>query len=429
MSLGRGDLPPRIRVCPPGPRSRALARELARTEAPGVNTIYRGKAQIVWAEARGANVLDVDGNRYLDFTSGFGVAFVGHRHPAVVGAVARQSNQLLHGLGDVAAHPGRIELARRLAQLAPVDDPRVYFAVSGSDAVEVAIKTALLATGRPVILAFEPAYHGLTLGALAVSSRPEFQAPFRGHLHPHVRRLPFGADLAQLRSALAPGDVAAVMVEPIVGREGVLVPPGGWLGELAAAARAVGTLFAVDEIFTGFGKTGHWFAVDAEDLRPDLLVCGKALGGGLPIAATIARAAVLAAWASEGEARHTATFLAHPLAVAAALATLEVIEAENLIDQARTLGERLRARTTTWPTRFPSVVDTTRGRALLQGVVLRDRGLAGAFAAGARARGVLLLAGGADGRVAQLVPPATITVEQLDLGLDLLEEALLACGP
>lgn len=424
MTLERGDLPPHVRVPPPGPRSRELAHELARLEAPGVNTLYRGKPSVVWAEALGANVLDIDGNRYLDLTSGFGVAFVGHRHPSVVTAVAEQSARLVHGLGDVAAHPARLELARRLTKIAPVDDPRAYFAVSGSDAVEIAVKTALLATGRPVVLAFDPSYHGLTLGSLALGSRPEFQAPFRAHLHPHVRRLPFGADLEAVRAALAPGDVAAVLAEPIVGREGVLVPPPGWLSALAAVARRAGALFVVDEIFTGFGKTGHWFAVEAEGVRPDLLVCGKALGGGLPIAATLGRAEVMAAWESDGEARHTATFLAHPLSVAAALATLDAIERGGLVAQAANLGARIAARIAIWPGRFPAAVEAVRGRGLLQGVALRDRALAADFVAGALARGVLLLAGGPEGRVAQLVPPATITLAQLDEALGLLEDAL-----
>lgn len=424
MTLPRGDLPPEVVTPPPGPRSRALCTDLARVEAPGVNTLYRGKDQIVWAEALGSNVLDVDGNRYLDFTSGFGVAFVGHRHPAVVAAVTDQAGRLVHGLGDVAAHPGRIALAERLCRLAPVDDPVVYFAISGSDAVEVALKTALLATGRSILLAFEPAYHGLTLGALAAGSRREFQAPFEAHLHGNVRRLPFGAPLSDLRSAFAPGDVAAVVVEPIVGREGVLLPPAGWLAELAGLARTAGTLVVADEIFTGFGKTGRRFVVEAEGVRPDLLICGKALGGGLPIGAVIGTRGAMSAWASDGEARHTATFLAHPLATAAALATLEVIESDGLIERARTLGAHLADRTARWPRRFPRTITESRGRGLLQAVEFSEAAAAARFARGALERGVILLVGGPEGRVAQLVPPAVISRERLDDALDRLEGIL-----
>ena len=150
---------------------------------------------LVWAEALGANVLDVDGNRFLDLTAGFGVAAVGHRHPRVVAAAADQAERLLHGLGDVAAHPARIALAARLCcPGARSTTPRVHFAISGADAVEIAIKTAVLATGRSAVLAFDPVYHGVTLGALAATSRDAFRAPFRSHLHPHLYRLPFGCD-------------------------------------------------------------------------------------------------------------------------------------------------------------------------------------------------------------------------------------------
>ena len=236
-----GDLLPEIVTPPPGPRSRELSAALGELEAPGVNTLVGNQPSILWEEAKGANVRDLDGNLYIDLTSGFGVAAVGHRHPRVVAAVREQAGRLLHGLGDVMAHPLRVELARRLVGLAPVDDPQVFFSISGSEAVEIALKTALGATGRPGVLAFEPSYHGLTLGALAVTSRQEFRAPFSAHLHGHVRRLPFGGDLGRVEDLLAKGEVGAAIVEPVVGREGVLIPPPagspGWPRSVAAAAR------------------------------------------------------------------------------------------------------------------------------------------------------------------------------------------------
>ncbi|MCP4657875.1 MAG: aminotransferase class III-fold pyridoxal phosphate-dependent enzyme, partial [bacterium] len=256
--LRRGDLLPRILTPPPGPRARELSRRLAEVEAPGINTLAGDAPNLLWHEARGANVLDVDGNRYLDLTAGFGVAAVGHRHPRVVAALRRQSARLVHGLGDAAGHEPRLELATRLRELAVIDDAQTYFAVSGADAVEIALKTAILATGRPAILAFEPAYHGLTLGALAVTSRPEFRRPFTPYLHPHLRRLPFGCDPRRIAAELDRGDVpGCVVVEPIAGREGILVPPAGWLRELAALCRRRRVLLAVDEIFTGLGRTGR----------------------------------------------------------------------------------------------------------------------------------------------------------------------------
>lgn len=415
-----GDLLPEIVVPPPGPRSRELSAALGKLEAPGVNTLYSSEPTILWEEARGVNVRDVDGNIYIDLTSGFGVAAVGHRHPRVVEAVREQSGRLLHGLGDVMAHPLRVELARRLVEIAPVDDPQVFFAISGAEAVEIALKTALGATGLPGVLAFEPSYHGLTLGALNVTSREEFRAPFAAHLHGHVRRLPFAGDLARVEEALIGGGIGAAIVEPIVGREGVLIPPDGWLAALAALCRKHGALLIADEIFTGFGRTGRLFAVEHERVRPDVLCCGKALGGGVPIAAVIARRDLLRCWETPGEALHTATFLANPLACAAALAVLDVLREEDLPARAARLGDTLGNRLATWPGRFPAV-EEIRGRGLLWGAQLRTAEIAKKWMLAAWSRGVLLLAGGPEGRVAQLVPPLTIGEEQLAGAVGILE--------
>ncbi len=421
-----GDQLPRIIVPPPGPRSRELSADLRELEAPGVNTIPSPQksaplqSSILWQEARGANVRDVDGNIYIDLTSGFGVAAVGHRHPRVVEAVRQQAGHLLHALGDVHAHPLRVELARRLVALAPVDDAQVFFAISGAEAVEIALKTALGATGRPGIVAFEPSYHGMTLGALAVTSRPEFRDPFAAHLHPHVHRLPFGIDLARVDEALSGGEIGAVIVEPIVGREGVLIPPAGWLSGLAGLCRSHGALLIADEIFTGFGRTGRLFAVDHEGVRPDVLCCGKALGGGLPIAAVLARRDLFRCWETPGEARHTATFIANPLACAAALAVLDILQEDDLPTRAARLGENLGRRLATWPSRFPAI-EEVRGRGLLWGIQFRTAKASKAWMLDAWSRGVLLLAGGSEGRVAQLVPPLTIREEQLEGGVGILE--------
>jgi len=424
--LSRGDLLPEIVAPPPGPRSHELSSDLARFEAPGVNTLggpAGTEPALVWQEAVGANVLDVDGNRFLDLTSGFGAAAVGHRHPRVVAAVREQSGRLLHGLADVAAHPLRIELAGRLAGLVPVDDALIHFAVSGADAVEVAAKTAILATGRPGLVAFEPAYHGLTLGALALSAREHFRRPFAGHLHPHVYRLPFGCDPAAVGEAARRHAVAAVIVEPVVGREGVVFPPPGWLAALAALCREHGALLVADEIFTGFGRTGALFAVDHDRVRPDLLCCGKALGGGLPIGAVAGRSELMATWGTGGEALHTGTFLANPLSCAAALAVLDVLAEEDLVARARRLGSEVRRRAAVWPKRYRAVA-AVRGRGLLWGVELVDAGTAKRVSAGLLARGVLALAGGPEGRVLQLVPPLSVTEEQLATALALVEATL-----
>ena len=399
----------------PGPRSRELSRRIAEAEAPGINTLpaIAGAVSLFWEEAEGSQVRDVDGNLYIDLTSGFGVAAVGHRHPRVVEAVRAQAGKLLHGLGDVHGHPLRVELAERLVKLAPVDDPQVFFSISGSEAVEIALKTAIAATGRPGIVAFEPSYHGLTMGSLAVTSRPGFKEPFAAHLHGHVRRVPYGAQV-ELE------DAAAVLVEPVVGREGVIFPPSGWLADLAERCRKSGALLIADEVFTGFGRTGRLFAVEHEGVRPDLLCCGKALGGGMPIAAVLGRRDLFRCWATEGEALHTATFVANPVACAAALAALDVIQKEDLPARAARMGEGVRERLSKWP--------GVRGRGLLWGVELPSAEAAKKWTAAALQRGVLMLAGGPEGRVAQIVPPLTIPEELLGKALEILA-ASFACLP
>ncbi len=422
MSLG--SLPPEILVPPPGPRSRELSRRLAELEAPGVNTLSSipDAASLLWEEAAGANVRDVDGNLYIDLTSGFGVAAVGHRHPKVVEAVREQAGRLLHGLGDVHGHPLRVELAARLVRLAPIADGQVFFSISGAEAVEIALKTAVAATGRPGVIAFEPSYHGLTLGALAVTSRPEFRDPFAAHLHGHVHRLPYACDPSRVEERLQSGAVGCILAEPIVGREGVLIPPAGWLAELARLARKYGALLIADEIFTGFGRTGKLFAVNHEAVRPDILCCGKALGGGLPIAAVVASRSLFRCWETQGEARHTATFIANPVACAAALAVLDVLEEEDLPARAARIGETMGRRLSSWERH--SGISAVRGRGLLWGVELRSAKIAKRWTAEALSKGVILLAGGPEGRVAQIVPPLTIPEELLGTALDLLEEAL-----
>jgi 4-aminobutyrate aminotransferase-like enzyme len=422
--LRRGDRLPSILCPPPGPHSRRLARHSTRLEAPGINAVGPDGTTLVWQEAKGANVLDVDGNRYVDLTAGFGVAAVGHRHPAVVAAIRQQSGRLIHGLGDVHSHLGRSELAREILKQTPVDTAQVFFGVSGSDAVEIAVKTAMLATGRPGVLAFEPAYHGLSLGALNLTSRSEFREPFAAHLHANVHRLSFGCPSTEIAAWLRRHpETSCIVVEPAVGREGILLPPSGWLGELRRLCSRHQVLMIADEIFTGFGRTGRWFAVDHESVRPDLLCCGKALSGGLPMAAVVGRRDLLAVWKQEGEALHTGTFVAHPLSCAAALATLRVIRSERLVQRSARLGRQVAVRLCDWPESYPAVL-AVRGRGLMWGVELANSATAHRLARALLERGVLALAGGPDGSVLQLVPPLVISESQLFGALDIIASSL-----
>jgi len=317
---------PRIVVRPPGPRSRALAARGAASETGPAVGLLNGGFPIAWAAARGANVVDLDGNRYVDLTGGFGAALVGHRNPRVVAAIERQAGRLLHGLGDAAPHPERVALAAELSSRGPIRGGRVYFAGSGAEAVDLALKTAHLATGRPGVVAFEGAYHGTSLGALRATSRPEFRLPFEEALAPATLRVPF----ADLDAALVEIDawignlgkprLGALVVEPVLGREGVMLPPPGWLAALGRVARERALLVVADEILTGGGRTGRMWA--SRPLDPDLVAVGKGITGGTPLAALVGRREIMAAWETGGEARHTTTFMAHPLAVAATRAAL-----------------------------------------------------------------------------------------------------------
>jgi 4-aminobutyrate aminotransferase-like enzyme len=432
---------PRIVVPPPGPRSVALAIGAAlREPAPAVG-ILDGAYPIAWAAARGANVVDVDGNRFVDLTGGFGAALVGHRNPRVVAAVHRQADRLLHGLGDAAPHPERVALAAELSERGPLPGGRVYFAGSGAEAVDLALKTAHLATGRSGVVAFEGGYHGTSLGALRATSRAEFRRPFEDALAPATLRVPFpdvyrcpfrvsprACGPTSLDAALALIDawigdrakprLGAVIVEPVLGREGVVVPPPGWLAALGRAARERRLLVVADEILTGGGRTGRMWA--SGPLAPDLVTVGKGIAGGLPLAALIGRREILEAWEGAGEARHTTTFLAHPLAVAATRAALAEIRRRDLPARARAIGRALRAGLARIRRRRPRVGDV-RGVGALWGIDLvadretgePDAAAATAVAAGLARRGYLALAGGARGNVIALTPPLTITPRQI----------------
>jgi len=422
-TLARGDLLPSPPESPAEAPSVSAAREaaeqLARCEPPGINTLVDGHTELVLQEALGANVLDADGRRFIDLIGGFGVALLGHRHPRVVEAIVEQSGKLLHGLGDVYANKPRIRLGRALCELAPFDYAQAYFAVSGADAVEIALKTAVLATGRSRILAFDPGYHGVTLGALQVCSRPAFRQPFAAHAGSHVTRLPFGCDPLRFDQLLADRSFAAVVFEPVVGREGVIFPPDGWIDLLLESARATGTISIADEIFAGLHRTGPLFAhrpraTAAEHpaaASADLICCGKALGGGLPIGAVLGRRQLFEEWGGGGEALHTGTFVAHPVACAAALAVLTELQQPWVAERLASIGEAFGSLRCLLDR--PGVVDV-RGRGALWAIEFATQEAASQYRKKALGQGLLLLAGGPEGRVVQLVPPLVLTDLQLD---------------
>lgn len=451
---GSGSQPPRVRGEPPAERSRELARRLTSVESRDV-TYVGPDFPVFWDEALGSNVWDADGNRYVDLTAGFGVAAPGHRHPDVVEAVREQAGTLTHAMGDVHPPAVKVDLLERLSALSMMRDGRVTLATTGAEAVEVALKTARLHTGKPGVVSFTGAYHGLTYGALALTDRGHFRGPFEDQLNPHVHRVPYpdpfrpdagirdGQNLTEAvldaiedRLSAAGGEIGAVVVEPVQGRGGDVVPPRGFLAALAAFCDQHGLLLIGDEVYTGFGRTGRRFACEHEGVVPDLMCVGKALSSCLPISACIGRGEVMEAWPpSEGEARHTSTFLGNPLACAAGLASLEVIEEERLAEHAKNEGIRWLRELERLAERHPSV-GQARGRGLMIGLDLVRPGearepapeMADEATREMLRRGWIVLAGGRSGNVLSLSPPLNVAsglldraTEELDRVLDRLE--------
>ncbi len=441
-----GAILPSLVAQPPGPRSRAFAGRLRSVESRNV-TYLSEDFPVFWEEARGSNVRDVDGNVYVDFTAAFGVSFAGHGHPRIQRALAEQSGRLIHGMGDVHPPALKLELLERLSALAPWEETRTVLGSSGSEAMEAALKTAELSTGRSGIIAFEGGYHGLTVGSLAVTARPDFREPFRARVHQGVAFAPFPqreeeaeVALAEVRRLLSEGipvqgdqprqAVGAVVVEPVQGRAGVRIPPSGFLARLAELTRADGSLLIFDEIFTGLGRTGVVFEHEREGVLPDLVCLGKALGGGLPLSACLGSREVMDAWPeSGGEALHTSTFLGHPLSCATALAFLDILESEKLVARSLDLGERIVGRLNEALSTLTGVRQV-RGRGLLIGIELGSEeggpapGVGARVAEAALGRGLLVLPAGGRGEVVQIAPPAVSSDAQVDFGIYCLVETI-----
>lgn len=414
-------LPPELLTDVPGPRSRALAKRLARVESRNVTALVPD-VPIFWERAQGSNVWDVDGNRFVDLGAAFGVANVGHAHPRVVAAIAEQSGTLLHAMGDVHPPAVKVALLERLAALFPGGGPaRAVLGSSGTDAVEIALKTAMIATGRAGIVAFEGSYHGLGFGALDLAWREDFKAPFRERL-PGATAFARYADVEEVARAAegCPAAVGAVIVEPVQGRGGERVPDEGFLSALRALCDREGWLLIADEVYTGFGRTGRTFACEHEGVIPDLLCVGKGLSSGMPISACLGRAEWMDAWpVSGGEAIHTQTFLGHPAGCAAALASLDVLEEEKLAERAAEVG----AETLVWlqerAAAHPRVADV-RGRGLMIGIECETGRSAGAACAAALRKGIITLPSGEDANVLSITPALTIEREVLRAALETL---------
>lgn len=449
-------------------RSDSILTRLKSVESPDV-TFVGPRPPVVMKSARGNRVRDVDGKRYLDFTACFGVLALGHRPPCVLEALRKQSGKLLHGMGDVHPTEAKLRLLEFLAKNTPFARPRICLGLNGGDAIEVALKTAMLISKKHRIVSFSGGYHGLNWGPLSLSDREKFTAGFEPWIEGRsvVVPWPWNPDepaygiapasaldagnnyatdpwfatramhglvseeisLTRLEKALAARDIAAVVLEPIQGRGGDRVPPVGFLAKVHELTRKHGALLIFDEIFTGFGRTGPWLALEHSGVIPDILCVGKALGGGLPLSACIGD--VLEAWPeSDGEARHTSTFLGHPLACATGLAHLRGIQ--NALPEFQASGKELDRLLGEWAhelqeigicQRFPFRL---RGMGMMRGLWFYSSapGFAALLAEDLQELGFLALPSGPRGDVLSFTPPLNTSLQDFRKFLSAIKKSL-----
>ncbi len=432
----------------PGPHSKRLARRLRQVEC--ANTTYLSERfPVFWKSAKGSTVTDVDGHTFLDLTSAFAVASLGHANTSVQHALVKQSKKIWHGMGDVHPNEVKVDLLEALTRTVPRGLKRTILSNSGAEAVESALKTARLATGKPGIIAFDSAYHGLSYGTLTVTQRPDFTHPFADQTmslavhctYPDTLR---GVSVEQSLEVVErflknggqtlAGPVGAILVEPVQGRGGVRVPGPGFLKGLKALAKEYGLVLIADEVMTGFGRTGKAFGVDHEGVLPDVMCVGKALANGFPISACIGTERVMQAWPpSDGEAIHTSTFLGNPLGCAMAIASIEEFKKKKLAKRSHALGGWWKKELQDALMNHPRVAEV-RGRGLMVGIELvEDRqtlvpasAWTGRVVTEALQQGLLLLSGGKHRNVLTLTPPLTIRGDELAQATQTLKEVLYA---
>jgi acetylornithine/N-succinyldiaminopimelate aminotransferase len=370
--------------------------------------------------AEGCWLYTCDGRRYLDLIAGIGVSALGHGHPAVLAAINRQLRRHLHVMvyGEYVLESQAV-LAAELARVLPPGLDRVYFTNSGAEAIEGALKTARKYTGRMAFAAFDGAYHGDTMGALALAGNAEFRAPF-GELPGPVLHLPYDDE-----SALEMIDerVAAVVVEPVQAEGGVRIPRRSFIEALRRQCTRSGALLIFDEVLTGMGRTGRLFALEHFGVAPDIVVLAKALGGGLPLGAFCAADAILSVLSRDPPLGHITTFGGHPLSCAAGGAALKTIVEQRLWERAETMGALMRQRLT--DLLGHEVVDI-RGAGLLIGIEFADASMTRRLVAETLSRGVVVNWTLNADRVVRLAPPLTIAEEEIDFAVAMMKEAVIA---
>ncbi len=442
----RGEFGPKINGPLPGPNARAVVEKDDRYMSPSYTRSY----PLVAKRGRGVRIEDVDGNEFLDFAAGIAVCSTGHCHPEVVAAIQRQAGELIHMSGTDFYYEGMTQLAERMSAIAPMKGPhKFYYGNSGAEAVECAMKLARYHTGRQGLIAFYGAFHGRTMGALSLTgSKPQQKrrfAPFvPGVTHvryPYAYRGCSGGPQAEEKFALAcarfiedklfkttlpPEEVAGIFVEPIQGEGGYVVAPTIFMQELRKICDKYGILLIADEVQSGAGRTGKWWAIQHTGVEPDILCSAKGIASGMPLSVCISKAEVMD-WKPGS---HASTFGGNPVAIAAALATMDVLEREG-IENAATVGGAMLDRLRTWTEKHPNVGDV-RGRGLMIGVELvkdresrepvpelRDKVVDLAFE-----RGLLIL--GCGETSIRLCPPLVVKQGEADVALDILEECLQA---
>ncbi len=431
-----------VRVPIPGPKARPIIEEDTRLMMTGTKT-----SPVAAASARGVWITDVDGNRILDFTSGVGVVNAGHCHPDIVRAVQTQAAQLMHFAGTDYYYPSQNQLAERLTEITPGrHEKKVFFTNSGTESVEAALKIAKWNRQRPIVVGLLGGFHGRSMGALTMTASKATQRrrfePFVGGGHhipaPYCYRCPYQLEypscdlycakiLKELyfETSIPPEDVAAFIAEPVLGEGGYIVPPKGWHAAIKSILDEHGILFIDDEVQAGIARTGKWFAVEHHGIVPDIVTTAKALGGGMPIGAIVFRKELDYTY----HGAHSNTFGGNLVSVASALATLDVIEREHLIDAARDRGAHLIARLHELA-RTHSEIGDVRGLGLMAATefIEHDRGRAPAVAFRDRVideavkHGLLILPCGKSS--IRYIPPLVITDAEIDQGIEVLDQAI-----
>ncbi len=429
-----------LRTAIPGPRS----QELAEREALSVARPLRVHLPIFAARAENATITDVDGNVFVDFAGGVGVVNVGHAHPRVVEAIADQAERFVHTDFTVVPYETYVELAERLCALVPITgETRAAFFNAGTEAVENAVKLARLHTGRPGVIAFEGAFHGRTLLSLTMTSKFHPYKAGMGPFAPEVYRAPYpnayrGPDADEALAGLQrvfethvpPEHVAAIVFEPQLGEGGFVPAPRAYVEALREVCDRHGIVLVADEVQTGFARTGRMFAMEHFGVEPDLVTVAKSIAGGLPLSGVVGRAEIMDG-AHDGAIG--GTYIGNPVAQAAALAVLDVIADEGLVEQATTIGDRIRERMLAWQARFPAIGDVRGLGAMLAIELVADRAtkepapeLARAVIHAALVRGLILLKAGVNGNCIRVLCPLTIEEAVLDEALAVWEDALAA---